>query len=148
MKHTYVSYSNFEKCGRSKRARKLNIFLLIRISQTAIGISFKFKVWRPLYREQLHCKFGAIWQRYHGATYAWKLQFCFSCQYAHSFEYAPFFWATRHTIMCIDQWKWIDSYNRLCLCTLYVYHITAFLCSSIRGAAILPVQNINNGFLL
>ena len=57
-------------------------FLLTHISGTACAI-FKFGLWPRLGGGHLHCKFGAIRPRDHGATDTRKPQVCCSCQYTH-----------------------------------------------------------------
>ena len=69
----------FAKCMKKKKIKMKKIYkiLLTCTLPTVEGISSKFKMWCPLYGEQLHCKFDLILFWHHGATYAWKLRFFF-----------------------------------------------------------------------
>ena len=64
---------------------------LSHISVMLRKIFFIFEMWPLLSVGNLHCKFGAIRIRHHGATYAWKLQLCCFCQYTHSVYVHPIF---------------------------------------------------------
>ena len=58
----------FAKCTKEEKWRTFYEILLTHTWWTAKETSFKFKMWHPLYGEQLHCKFGAIRLRHHRAT--------------------------------------------------------------------------------
>jgi len=85
------------KCVKIRRKN-----LIAHILGMAKEILFKFWLWPPLSGGHLHCKFGAIWIRNHGATDAWQSRLCCSCQYTHSVCARPFSWAAQHTTVCLD----------------------------------------------
>ena len=97
----------------------------------AEGIIFKFWMWPPLSGGNLHCKFGAIWIRNHGATDAWKSWLCCSCQYILTlFARVLFSWATRHTTVCLDYssllFELLSNHNAVVPLNLVIKYLNFF----------------------
>ena len=72
LEHVFASYSNFcEVCEKKKEKEKneetFTKFCSLVSCEQLKRIPFKFDMWRPLYGEQLHCKFGGIRLKHHGA---------------------------------------------------------------------------------
>ena len=109
-----MSYSDFckvcemtkKKEKKRKKLRNLCKILLTHISRITSRILLKFKTWPPLHGGKLQCKFGAIWIKHYGATDAWKLRLCCSCQYTHSVCALPVFLAhtTHYRVSWLIYW--------------------------------------------
>ena len=94
--------------AKIRKQKKFFETLIVRISGIAEGI-FIFYMWLLLNGGHLHCKFGPIWIRHHGATDAWKSQLCCSCLYVHSVCACPVLLGRTHTIVCLVNRDYIDK---------------------------------------
>ena len=116
--------------GPKKKRRIVFQKLIARISGMAEGIFFKFYMWPLLNGGHLHCKFGAIWIRNHGATDAWKSQLCCSCQYITPSARPPFSWATQHTAIW-NAYNFLPRYDSIAQYVFLKYWLSTNACPMI-----------------